>query len=63
MSDVYVMGIDMIKFGRYPEKTVPGLGSEAALLALDDAGVTIQDCEALQHERSSPQTAPRSRQD
>ena len=32
MSDVYVMGIDMIKFGRYPEKTVPGLGAEAALL-------------------------------
>jgi acetyl-CoA acetyltransferase len=37
----------MIKFGRYPEKSVPGLGAEAALLALDDAGLTIQDCEAL----------------
>ena len=47
MSDVYVMGIDMIKFGRYPDKTVPQLGAEAALLALDDAGLTIQDCEAL----------------
>ena len=47
MSDVFVMGIDMIKFGRYPEKSVPGLGAEAALLALDDAGVTIHDCEAL----------------
>lgn len=47
MSDVYVMGIDMIKFGRFPDKTVPQLGSEAALLALDDAGLKIQDMQAL----------------
>jgi acetyl-CoA acetyltransferase len=47
MSDVYVLGIDMIKFGRFPEKTVPQLGSEAALLALDDAGLKIQDMQAL----------------
>ena len=47
MSDVYVMGIDMIRFGRFPEKSVPQLGAEAVLLALDDAGLTIQDMEAL----------------
>jgi len=47
MSDVYVVGIDMIKFGRFPEKTVPQLGATAALLALDDAGLTIQDMQAL----------------
>jgi len=47
MSDVYVMGIDMIQFGRYPDRTVPELGAEAALLALDDAGLKIQDMEAL----------------
>jgi len=47
MSDVYVMGIDMIKFGRYPEKTVRQLGAEAAKLALKDAGLTIEDMEAL----------------
>ena len=47
MSDVYVMGIDMIKFGRFPDKTVPQLGSTAALMALDDAGLTIQDMQAL----------------
>ncbi len=35
----------MIKFGRYPEKTVPELGGEAALLALKDAGVAIKDVE------------------
>jgi acetyl-CoA acetyltransferase len=37
----------MIKFGRFPDKTVPQLGAEAALLALDDCGLTIQDMEAL----------------
>jgi hypothetical protein len=35
----------MIKFGRYPDKTVPELGAEAALEALKDAGVTIKDVE------------------
>ena len=33
MSDVYVLGVDMIKFGRFPDRTVPDLGAEAALLA------------------------------
>ena len=47
MSDVYILGVDMIKFGRFPDRTVPSLGAEAALLALDDAGLTIQDMEAL----------------
>ena len=47
MSDVYVIGIDMIKFGRFPDKTVPQLGATAALLAMDDAGLTIQDMQAL----------------
>jgi len=47
MSDVYVLGIDMLKFGRYPEQDVPELGAQAALLALDDAGLRIQDVQAL----------------
>ena len=47
MGDVYVIGIDMIKFGRFPDKTVPQLGATAALMALDDAGLTIQDMQAL----------------
>ena len=47
MSDVYVLGIDMIRFGRFPDRTVPQLGAEAAQLALDDAGLRIQDMEAL----------------
>jgi acetyl-CoA acyltransferase len=47
MSDVYVIGIDMMKFGRFPELTVPQLGAQAALMALDDAGLSISQMESL----------------
>ncbi|HEY5646770.1 MAG TPA: thiolase family protein [Pseudomonadales bacterium] len=47
MTDAYIVGVDMIKFGRFPDRTVPNIGAEAALLALDDCGLTIQDMEAL----------------
>ena len=47
MTDAYVVGVDMIKFGRFPDRTVPHIGAEAALLALDDCGLAIQDMEAL----------------
>ncbi len=47
MSDVFVVGVDMIKFGRFPELTVPQLGGQAALMALDDAGLTIQDMQSV----------------
>ena len=47
MTDAYVVGVDMIKFGRFPDKTVPQIGAESALMALDDCGLTIQDMEAL----------------
>ncbi len=47
MSDVYIVGVDMIKFGRYPERTVPSLAAEAALMALDDAGLGIGQMQAL----------------
>ena len=46
-ENVYIAGIDMIQFGRYPDQTVPQLGAQAAKLALKDAGLTIQDMEAL----------------
>lgn len=46
-SDVYVIGVDMIKFGRFPERSVPDLGAQAALMALDDAGLGIKDMQAL----------------
>ena len=47
MADAYIVGVDMIKFGRFPDKTVPQIGAEAALLALDDCGLAIQDMQAL----------------
>ena len=47
MTDVYVVGIDMIRFGRYPERTVVQLAAEAALLALDDCGIDIHAIQAL----------------
>ena len=47
MTDAYVVGVDMIKFGRFPDKTVPEIAAEAALMALDDCGLTIHDMEAL----------------
>ena len=46
-NDVYILGAGMIKFGRFPERTVPELGAEAALMALDDAGLAIRDMQAL----------------
>jgi acetyl-CoA acetyltransferase len=47
MTEVFVVGTDMIKFGRFPNRSVPSLGAEAALMALDDAGLTIKDMQAL----------------
>lgn len=47
MSDVFVVGIDMIRFGRFPDRSVPQLGAEAARLALTDAGLGIRDMQAL----------------
>jgi len=47
MSDVYILGVDMIKFGRFPDRSVPNIGAEAALMALDDAGLGIEDMQAL----------------
>jgi acetyl-CoA acetyltransferase len=47
VADVYVVGIDMIRFGRYPDRTVVQLAADAALLALDDCRLGIRDVQAL----------------
>jgi acetyl-CoA acyltransferase len=47
MSDVYIVGADMIAFGRYPDRTYYEIGAEAALKALDDCGLSIRDMGAL----------------
>jgi acetyl-CoA acetyltransferase len=47
MSHVYIVGADMIPFGRYPDRTPGQLAAEAALMALDDAGLSIRDVGAI----------------
>ena len=47
MSDVYIAGADMIAFGRYPDRSHFQIGAEAALLALDDAGLGVGDVGAV----------------
>ena len=47
MRDVAVVGANMLKFGRYPDKDVVRLASEALLGALTDAGIGIKDVEIL----------------
>jgi acetyl-CoA acyltransferase len=43
MSDAFIIGAGMIAFGRYPDRKPRQLGAEAALLALDDAGLSVKD--------------------
>ena len=45
--DVWILGASMTKFMRYPDKDLIDLGAEAALAALADADVTIQDMDVL----------------
>src|SRR5690242_8297351 len=47
MRDVYVAGVAMIRFGRYPDRDVPDLGAEVVLLALKDAGLGMRDVEMM----------------
>jgi acetyl-CoA acyltransferase len=47
MSEAFVAGVGMLRFGRYKDRDVTDLGGEAALLALDDAGLTMRDVEFM----------------
>jgi acetyl-CoA acetyltransferase len=42
-DDVWILGIHMTKFGKYPERDTVDLAAEAALAALSDGGVTMKD--------------------
>ena len=42
-DDIYILGINMTKFGKYPDKDVVDLASEAVMAALKDGGVTMAD--------------------
>ena len=46
-DDIYILGITMTKFGKYPDKDVIDLASEAALGALQDGGVSMKDMGVL----------------
>jgi acetyl-CoA acetyltransferase len=40
---IYILGINMTKFGKHPDLDTVDLGSQAALAALADGGVTVGD--------------------
>ncbi len=42
-DDIYILGINMTKFGKHPDKDSIDLGAEAAMAALSDGGVTMAD--------------------
>lgn len=46
-DDIYILGISMTKFGKHTDKDVVDLGAEAAMAALKDAGVTMDQIGVL----------------
>ncbi len=46
-EDVWILGINMTKFGRHPDKDVIDLAAEAASGALADGGVTMREIQVL----------------
>src|SRR5687768_6952192 len=46
-DNVWILGASMTRFGRYTDKDLIDLGAEAAMDALDDGGVAIQDMDVL----------------
>ncbi|MDA8408513.1 MAG: thiolase family protein [Deltaproteobacteria bacterium] len=46
MRDVYVIGIGMIRFGKYPDETVPTMAQKAVKLALEDSHLDKKDLQA-----------------
>src|SRR5579872_5856855 len=46
-DDVWILGIQMTKFGKHPDKDVVDLAAEAAIGALKDGGVTMKEMGVL----------------
>ncbi len=46
-NDIYILGINMTKFGKHTDKDTIDLASQAALAAIADAGVTMADIGVL----------------
>jgi len=47
MGNVYIIGVGMIRFNKYPDKTVISMAHEAIDLALKDAGLKKEDLNAI----------------
>ncbi len=46
MNNVYIIGLGMLRFGKYPDRGVRDMAHEAARLAIADAGLEKQDIES-----------------
>jgi acetyl-CoA acetyltransferase len=46
MRDVAIIGVGMIKFGKYPDRLLSSMGRDAVLAAMKDAGVQPKDIQA-----------------
>ena len=46
-EDVWILGVNMTKFGKHPDKDVIDLAAEAATAALADGGITMKEIEIL----------------
>jgi acetyl-CoA acetyltransferase len=46
MTDVYIIGLGMIRFNKYPDRDVRDMAHEAVNLSLEDAGIKKEDLEA-----------------
>ena len=44
---IWVVGVSMTKFGRYPELDSVDLGAKASLEAMDDGGITVHDLDVV----------------
>jgi len=47
VTGVYISGVGMIRFGKFPDKSVRSMAEEATLLALQDAGLDKKDLQAV----------------
>ena len=46
MTGVYIIGVGMIRFGKYPDQSVRSMAEDATRLALQDSGLTKEDLQA-----------------
>lgn len=52
-DDVFIIGLGMMKFGKYLDRSIKSLTGEALKLVLDDGGLSIDDLEAAWFSNSS----------